>query len=106
MRYHIDIIKQEIIDEETITFDEKLLLEIREDLAQLPDQAQKIITRVFMQDMSRRRSPHLDQHRQNLVTQRDQTPAFPLLSTPRTLNFLSPKSDTIKRLSVLSRFIY
>ncbi len=51
MRYHIDIIKQEIIDEETITFDEKLLLEIREELAQMPDQTQKIITRVFMQDM-------------------------------------------------------
>ena len=49
MRYHIDIIKQEIIDEETITFDEKLLLEIREELA--PDQTQKVITRVFMQDM-------------------------------------------------------
>lgn len=41
MRYHIDIIKQEIIDEETITFDEKLLLEIREELAQMPDQTQK-----------------------------------------------------------------
>ncbi len=51
MRYHIDIIKQEIIDEETITFDEKLLLEIREELAQMPDQTQKVITRVFMQDM-------------------------------------------------------
>ena len=51
MRNHIDIIKQEIIDEETITFDEKLLLEIREELAQMPDQTQKIITRVFMQDM-------------------------------------------------------
>ena len=51
MRYHNDIIKQEIIDEETITFDEKLLLEIREELAQMPDQTQKVITRVFMQDM-------------------------------------------------------
>ena len=51
MRYHIDIIKQEIIDEETITFDEKLLLEIREELAQMPDQTQKVITRIFMQDM-------------------------------------------------------
>ena len=51
MRYHIDIIKQEIIDEETITFDEQLLLEIREELAQMPDQTQKVITRVFMQDM-------------------------------------------------------
>ena len=51
MRYHIDIIKQEIIDEETITFDEQLLLEIREELAQRPDQTQKVITRVFMQDM-------------------------------------------------------
>ena len=51
MRYHIDIIKQEIIDEETITFDEKLLLEIREEPAQMPDQTQKVITRVFMQDM-------------------------------------------------------
>ena len=51
MRYHIEIINQEIIDEETITFDEKLLLEIREELAQMPDQTQKIITRVFMQDM-------------------------------------------------------
>lgn len=51
MRYHIDIIKQEIIDEETITFDEQLLLEIREELAQMPDQTQKVIIRVFMQDM-------------------------------------------------------
>ena len=51
MRYHIDIIKQEIIDEETITFDEQLLLEIREELAQMPDQTQKVITRIFMQDM-------------------------------------------------------
>lgn len=51
MRYHIDIIKQEIIDEETITFDRKLILEIREELAQMPDQTQKVITRVFMQDM-------------------------------------------------------
>ena len=51
MRYHNDIIKQDIIDQETITFDEQLLLEIREELAQMPDQTQKVITRVFMQDM-------------------------------------------------------
>lgn len=107
MRYHIDIIKQEIIDEETITFDENSFW--KSEKSGTNADKPKSHYRVFMQieiPRSRRRSPHLDQHRQNLVTQRDQTPAFPLLSTPRTLNFLSPKSDTINRLSVLSRFIY
>ena len=96
MRYHIDIIKQEIIDEETITFDEKLLLEIREELAQMPDQTQKIITRVFMQDMKYQEVA--DDLHISINTVKT------LL--PRTLNFLSPKSDTINRLSVLYRFIY
>ncbi len=110
MRYHIDIIKQEIIDEETITFDEKLLLEIREELAQMPDQTQKIITRVFMQDMKYQEVAddlHISINTvKTLLRNGIKHPAFPLLSTPGTLNFLSPKSDTINRLSLLSRFIY
>lgn len=108
MRYHIDIIKQEIIDEETITFDEKLLLEIREELAQMPDQTQKVITRVFMQDMKYQEVAddlHISINTvKTLLRNGIKHLQFPLLSTPRTLNFLSPKSDTINRLSVLLPF--
>ena len=110
MRYHIDIIKQEIIDEETITFRRKTpsgnQRRTGTNARSNPKSHYPCIHAGYEIPRSRRRSPHLDQHRQNLVTQRDQTPAFPLLSTPRTLNFLSPKSDTINRLSVLYRFIY
>ncbi|WP_106480489.1 RNA polymerase sigma factor [Butyricimonas faecalis] len=51
MCYHIDMIKQEVVDEETSTFDEKILQEIKNELAQMPEQTQKIITLIFMQNM-------------------------------------------------------
>lgn len=50
MRYHIDILKQEIIDEETIIFDENILKEVKKTLEQMPDQTRKIITQVFLQN--------------------------------------------------------
>jgi RNA polymerase sigma-70 factor len=54
MRYRIDILKQEIVDEETTTLDEKILLEIRNELSAMPEQTRKIITCVFMQNMKYR----------------------------------------------------
>lgn len=51
MNYYIDILKQEVIDEETVTFDEKILQDIKQELAQMPSQTQKVITRVFLQNM-------------------------------------------------------
>lgn len=47
MCYHIDMIKQEVVDEETSTFDEKILQEIKNELAQMPEQTQKIITLIL-----------------------------------------------------------
>lgn len=54
MCYPIDILKQEIIDEETITLDEKILVEIRNEFSSMPEQTRKILTCVFMQNMKYR----------------------------------------------------
>ena len=49
--YHIDILKQEIIEEESVAFDEKILSEVKKELDIMPPRTRKIITCVFMQNM-------------------------------------------------------
>ena len=47
----LDLLKQEIIDEETFLFDEKILQEIKQELDHMPAQTQKIILLIFIQNM-------------------------------------------------------
>ena len=50
----LDTLKQEILDEETVLFDEKIVDEIKQELEQMPRQTRKIISLIFMQDMKYR----------------------------------------------------
>ena len=45
------MLKQEIIEEETFLFDEKIIGEIKEELEQMPRQTRKIISLIFIQNM-------------------------------------------------------
>ena len=47
----LDLLKQEIIEEETFLFDEKIIEEIKEELEQMPRQTRKIISLIFIQNM-------------------------------------------------------
>lgn len=51
IQYNIDILKQEIIDEETPLFDEKIFQEIQEELSRMPEQTKRIISCVFSKGM-------------------------------------------------------
>lgn len=50
----LDLLKQEIIEEETFLFDEKIIGEIKEELEQMPRQTRKIISLIFIQNMKYR----------------------------------------------------
>lgn len=45
------MLKQEIIEEETFLFDEKIIGEIKEELEQMPRQTRKIISLIFIQNV-------------------------------------------------------
>ena len=47
----LDVLKQEIMDEETILFDEEVINEIKHEVEQMPRQTQKIISLIFIQNM-------------------------------------------------------
>lgn len=50
----LDVLKQEIIDEETVLFDEKIIGEIRRELERMPGQTRKIISLIFIRNMKYR----------------------------------------------------
>lgn len=51
IQYNVDILKQEIIDEESPKFDEKIFQEIQDELERMPEQTKRIISCVFSKGM-------------------------------------------------------
>ena len=65
----LDLLKQEIIEEETFLFDEKIIEEIKEELEQMPRQTRKIISSKYEIPRGRRRNEYFHQYSKNPVAQ-------------------------------------